>query len=74
MSQWEYLIKEFSLKRAYKGEPEFGSQLQVYLDELGRNGWEVFNVQSHSRDVRSNYMNHLKEADYRVWAKRRSEE
>ena len=88
MSQWEYLVKEFILRdtslageRKYYDGDEFtahersacGNQLQAHLDELGKDGWEVFNVEYSDNNRRQTGQWVLNDAQYRIWAKRRAE-
>ena len=89
MSQWEYLVKEFILRdrslagerKHYEGDEfaahersECGNQLQAHLDELGKDGWEVFNVEWSDNNLSAGSQWRLNDAQYRIWAKRRAEE
>ena len=81
MSEWKYLVKEFYLdgeQPTYKEKlkpdklSEYGGKLQSYLNELGKEGWEVIYVQTDSDDFHSDYKRTLFKANYRIWAKRRA--
>lgn len=47
----------------------FGGQIQYHLNELGEDGWEVFHIEK--KEVKQAWYSKIKEAEYRLWAKRR---
>ena len=63
MSQWEYLVKPLRRKTPLREHPDFEVQLQSHINQLGRDGWEVFHVQANDRTPDT----------VTVWAKRRAE-